>query len=112
MAILTEQKVVPTGLNINLGAPTVGGDSFPNGGTQKIVARNTSGGSLSILVDAPGQSNFGIVNDVHDRTVTIPAAATVIAGPFETVRHNDTNGRVQLTYPGGITGLTIAILNQ
>ena len=111
MALLTQQNVVTGGTVITMAAATLGGDSFQNSGVQRVLLRNASGGALTVAVDAPGRDNFGVVGDEHDTEIEVPAGAIVSAGPFRTDRYNDTNGRVQLTYPDGVTSLTIAVTN-
>jgi hypothetical protein len=109
MAVLAEQKIARTGTQVVPVAAAVGGDSFVNTGYQRIRAVNVSGGPLTINVDTPNPDNFGVVNNALDETINVPAGQTIDAGPFDPARHNDANNRTQLTYPGGVTGLTIAV---
>jgi hypothetical protein len=113
MAILNPQTIAPTGTTITFVAAAAGGDSFQNNGYQKVHFKNTTGAPITVNVDTPNPDNFGVVNNALDITVTVPAnAVNFTAGPFRTDRHNDANGRVQLTYPGGVTGLTVAVTNN
>jgi hypothetical protein len=103
----------PGGLRIESGqlsAADVSGDSFPNTGRTYVIYENSSGGSLDASVDAPAVDNFGFSGNALDVTLTIPAGQTKLFGPFPENRHNDANRRVQVTYPGGVTGLKIAVL--
>lgn len=109
MAVLTPSSV-GNGLRVDsaqLTAANVGGDSFPNNGHVALLVENTSGGSLSVVADAPNPDNFGVVDASHDRTMTVPAGQTILFPTFSESRFNDANQRVQLTYPGGVTGLKV-----
>jgi len=104
----------PAGLDISssaLAAADVAGDSFPNaGGHAKLIAENSSGGTLHITVDSPRADNFGFSGNALDVTLTVAAGKTMIFGPFPANRHNDNNERVQLAYPDGVTGLKIKLV--
>ncbi len=109
MAVLTPSNLTG-GLELQsaaLTAANAGGDSFPNNGHVGLLVENTSGGSLSVVAAAPNPDNFGVVAAAHDRTMTVAAGKTILFPPFSESQFNDSNGRVQLTYPGGVTGLKV-----
>ena len=110
MAILTEQKILRTGTTVTFVAAAGGGDSFQNSGTQKVRFKNGSGSPITVTVDTPNRDNFGVTDNALDITLTVPAGGEITAGPFDTARHNDANGRVQMTY-SGVTSLTVAVTN-
>ena len=113
MAVLTPQNTAVAGTVVTMAAASAGGDSFDNNGEFRVLVRNASGGALTITFDAPGTDNFGVTGNEHDITaVSIAAGAIMRFGPFRTDRFNDSNGRVQITYPGGVTSLTIAVLGR
>jgi hypothetical protein len=109
MSLRVPVTIIPAGTVVTYSAADVAGDSYQNTGSQKVRYKNSSGGVLTCRVDTPNPDNFGIVDDVHDIVLSVPAGGEIEAGPFNQSRHNDTNGRVQITYPGGVTGLTIAV---
>lgn len=110
MANYGAQSPSTAGLNPTFNAAAGGGDSFDNNGKQLVEFVNGSGGSLTVTFDAPNADNYGIIDNVHDVAVAIPAAGRRVFGPFPTNRFNDVNGRVQMTY-SGVTSLTFAVIN-
>ena len=108
MAILAVAQTSLAGVALGAVAAAGGGDSFQNDGATALYVKNGSGGALTVSADAPNADNFGIINDAHDNVASIPAGAERLLGPFPPGRFNDANGRVQLTYPGGVTTLTVA----
>jgi hypothetical protein len=108
MAVLTEQKIAVTGTTITFAAAAGGGDSFVNTGYQKLRFINGSGAPITVTVDTPNPDNWGVVNNALDVTLTVPAGGQITAGPFDPARHNDANGRTQLTY-SDVTSLTVAV---
>lgn len=111
MALLTETRIAVDGTTVPFVAADVAGDSFVNTGYQRVRFKNISAGALTVTVDTPNPDNYGVVNNVLDITLTVPANGEISAGPFRIDRHNDAQGRVQMTYPGGVTNLTVAITN-
>jgi hypothetical protein len=79
-------------------AAAAGGDSIPGDGRTQVLVQNPTGGAITITFDAPGADSFGIVDNIHDVVVSVPAAAWRLFGPFATPRFNDANQRVQMTY--------------
>lgn len=112
MAILTQQNNAVAGTVITMAAAAAGGDSFDNNGASRVLIRNASAGVLTVAIDAPGTDNFGVTGNEHDiPPQNIPAGGIMILGPFRPDRFNDVNGRVQMTYPAGVTTLTVAVIN-
>lgn len=114
MAVINPQTIPAAGGQPTYTACNVGGDSIPNNGAVKLLFKNTSGGALHVTLDSPAVDNFGVSGSALDVTFTVPAGAgNAGAMPFitpdmSTRRFNDVNNRVQLTYPDGITGLSVA----
>jgi hypothetical protein len=114
MAILTANNIGSSGLTIHSGAmaaATLAGDSFPNSGRTYVVFENTSGGPLGVNFDSPAVDNFGFSGNALDVLKSVPAGEKRIFGPFSQGRHNDSNERVQMTYPDGVTGLKVKVFN-
>jgi hypothetical protein len=111
MAILSVQKPAPGGLDITFAAAAGGGDSFPNTGKEFFLAKNASGGAITITFDAPGTCSFGLAaNAAHDVAGAVAMTnGERIFGPFPPAQFNDGNGRVQVTY-SGVTSLTVAVV--
>ena len=87
------------------------GDSFVNNGFEWLHIANPTGAGITITADAPGVDNFGFSGNALDKAVVVPAGATMFAwGPFPMGRHNDANGKVQLTYSA--TGLMITVMGR
>lgn len=81
-----------------------GGDSFPNGGREILHARNASGGSLRVAVASSAQCNQGFTHNVE---YTVAAGEDAMLGPFDVARYGSSVG---LTYPDGVTSLTVAAI--
>ena len=105
---LTEQRIARTGTEITFAAASALGDSFVNQGYQRVRFKNTTGSPISVTVDTPNPDNYGVVNDILDVTITVPANKEISAGPFDQGRHNDQNGKTQLTYSTNV-GLSVAV---
>ena len=84
-------------------AANAGGDTFDNDGRTIFVAKNASGGAITITFDSVTPSNQG--TDVNP-AASVPAGQTYFFGPFDPNRFNDVNGRVGVSY-SGVTLLTI-----
>jgi hypothetical protein len=98
MASLTPFASTVAGITATGIAAAAGGDSIPGDGRTRVLIQNPTGGSITLTVDAPLPDEFGIVNDIHDVTLAIPAAGFRLIGPFPPIRFNDVNQRVQFTY--------------
>lgn len=111
MSLRTPVNTAVGGTVITYAAADVAGDSYLNNGFQKVRFKNSTGAPLTVNVDSPNASNFGVVSNDNDIVLTVPANSEITAGPFTQARHNDVNGNVQMTYPGGVTGLTLVVTN-
>lgn len=101
MAQLTVTPITTGGVAESLVAASAGGDSFLNSGRQMLAVKNA--GTASITVTVKGGAlpcNFGVAGTpAHDLPLTVPNDSVVyLFGPFQTVRHNDATGQVQLAY--------------
>ncbi|MGH9907774.1 MAG: hypothetical protein ACRD8U_19575 [Pyrinomonadaceae bacterium] len=108
MAVLAVQDTTIAGVTPAAATLAVGGDSFPNNGHVVLEIVNAAGGALTVKADDLGSPNPGSALQFDpDVQISVPAGQRRIWGPFPTFRFNDDNGRVNLTYPGGITSLSI-----
>lgn len=105
---ITSQQLVPEGITVTFEACNVDGNFFLNSnGRYYIIVKNT-GTEKTVHIASPIECSQGYT---HPLDVVIPATTgNISSGVFETGRFNDSNNYVQLTYPGGITGLTIAVI--
>lgn len=112
MAILTVIQPTLAGVSDALVSAAGGGDSFPNDGYTVFRVNNASGGALTVRFDAPGAlAPDQAASFDADVQVSVPAGASRIIGPFtDKARFNDANGRVNVTYPGGVTSLTVGAI--
>jgi hypothetical protein len=87
------------------------GDSYYNTGNERLLFRNSTGAPIVVTIDTPNPDNFGVTNNILDVTVNVPAnSERYVAGPFRQDRHNDVNGKVQMTYSTNV-GLSFAVLS-
>lgn len=108
MATLAVQRPGLAGAVPTYNACAVGGDVIPNDGRVQLHFK-ASGASLTAKVDdtisnVPQATAFD-----PDVTITVGAGAERIVGPFPINRFGES---LVLTYPGGITGLTVAVVGS
>lgn len=112
MSARTTNAAPRTGLRVDtlLTAAEVGGDTFQTGSGVFLLARNTSGGALDIVLATPGTVDGDLA--VADRTFSVPATTGIFAIPLGDVYRNSATGRAAATYPGGIAAgaLTVAAI--
>lgn len=72
------QKIVPTGLAVNLTAPTANGDAIKPG-QQAVWVHNGSASSINVTAQTP-QKVEGL--DVAENIVAVPAGTDRLVGPF------------------------------
>jgi hypothetical protein len=104
MALLATQSIVPSGLADTLAAAAGGGDTFVPDSDTFLRANNASGGALSVTVAITGKYHGLTVTSI---SVSFPAGASRMIGPFPTDAFADATGVASITYPGGVTSLTI-----
>jgi len=103
------QTVPITGIAAAFTACNTDGEQFINDGKTFLEFKNTSGGALTVLINSQVPCEEGYD---HDITITVPlTTGDMRVAPLPINRFNDANGYVQMTYPGGVTNLTIAAFN-
>lgn len=88
--------------------PSGGGDEFPNSGRELVVASGVTGWT-SETVQVEGVPSG---DAARDGTATLNPGSVGgfdMAGPFKP-RNWNASGAVQLTYPGGVTGLELYVV--
>lgn len=98
--------VARSGLLDTLSAIDATGNSFTNTGVEWVEVNNGGGTTTTVNVaystTLDGQA-------IPAKTVAIAAGARRKIGPFPTTWFNDGNGKVNLTYTGNTTTVTIGL---
>ena len=110
MATLTVQAAGRPGAILTFDAAGAGGDDFANTGAEVLIFRNDSGGPKDVTIITPQKIDNDLL-DVQDLAITqIPAGgAYVLVGPFPETTYGSTTN---ITYPGGESGIFIAVVNS
>lgn len=103
MAALTQNVIDADGLTVSLVPAAVGGDTAVAGPGSYLEVLNGSGGSLDVVIATPGTVS-GL--PIGDRTVPVGAGIRMKIALGDEYR-DPTTGRASLTYPGGVTTLTV-----
>lgn len=108
LSVVNSTRVSP-GVDLAGAAAAGGGDSFVNTGTELVVFKNASVGSITVTLVTPATVD-GLA--VADRTVAVGAGETRLVGPFPPGIYNDTlvsGGSVNMTY-SGVTTFTVTVI--
>jgi hypothetical protein len=111
MAALATNVVPNTGLrvdNLTGTTPNVGGDDCATGQGVFLLVKNTSGGALTVTLATPQVVDGDLT--VSDRTFTVAATTGQSVIPVPDLYRSPSTGRAAITYPGGVTGLTVAVV--
>lgn len=100
MAQLTVQVSSLSGTAPAFVAAAAGGDSFVNNGGTVLHVKNAGAGAITATIDSASPCSYGFD---HDISVSIPAGAERIIGPFNQTRFSTT---VNVTY-SGVTSVTV-----
>lgn len=106
MAALTTTAVGLGGANVTFAAATLGGDDCQTGAGVVLLVKNDDAASHDVTLVTPGEVN-GL--PIGDRTVTVAAGATSAIPVTDDYRDRST-GRAALTYPGGVTSVSVAVV--
>lgn len=114
MATLVVKKVVlAVGLNPLDPAYTecaVGGDVCPNDGHTFLHLINGHNAVQNASIDSKVKCDQGVDDDILSGDIAITAGQMMI-GPFDRGRFNNAAGQIEITYPKGVTALTIAAIS-
>lgn len=108
MALLTPTLAKLIGQAITPITPNVGGDTIPAGDRLILLALNSSGGALPIVIAVPGNTPYGQAQP--DVTVSVPATSQRVIGPFPPGLRDDADNLIHLTYTSGVTGLSLYLI--
>lgn len=106
MAVLSVQEITTDGLNPLLVAADPAGDEFPNDGKTFFRVDNGSAAGITVTFNSQKPCNYGFDHDVQ---VSVPAGESMLVGPFEPNRFNNSNGRVEVSYSDA-TSVTVAAI--
>lgn len=110
MAAITIQEVDLDGLNSHTYAPaSAGGDTFDNSSGKVLFAAQHVGGATAPLVITLNSQRTCDYGFDHDVTIDIDFGEDVLAGPFNKLRFNASDGLVSVSYDG-VTDLEVAAL--
>ena len=109
MATLTVTKPAKAGTAFAPVAASANGDAFANTGKEFLYVDNGGGSPITVTLDCPRACSFGVTNAAHDLAVSINAGDSKLIGTFDTVRFNDDNGLVQVTY-SDVTSVLVAVM--
>jgi hypothetical protein len=105
MALLARQTAKVTGTVITFASASGGGDTVAPDPFGVLHVRNASGGTLTVTVVVPGNTQFGQAQP--DVAVAVAAGASVAIGPLSPDLADPATGLINITY-SGVTSLTVA----
>ncbi len=101
------QQAVVAGAALTMNAAHTDGNSFENDGKTAIYVTNGGGSSLTVTIQAPDSGKDGLV--VTDRTVTVPASASRLIGPFRKDVYDQSSGSIYVDW-SVTTSITFAVI--
>jgi len=109
LAALVTSVVPLTGLRIDTlpVAAASGGDDCATGQGVLLLVSNQDASPHDVTLVTPQTVDGDL--EVADRTITVPAGATVVIPVTDRYR-NPSTGRCSITYPGGVTGLSVGVI--
>jgi hypothetical protein len=111
VANLATHQPTLTGLRFdNLLAPAnAGGDSCLTGSGVYLVVKNAHTSPQNIVILTPQVLDGDLT--VSDRTVAVPNGAEMMI-PITDRYRDPSTGRASITYPGGVTGLSVCVVRS
>jgi hypothetical protein len=106
MAVLTTTNLTRAGIDPNpTTAASAGGDEAANpAGDLAFIVKNAGASPITVTLTIRAPGPDGAV--VTSPTVSVPAGATRMVGPFPTGVYNDANGLAKITY-SAVTSVTV-----
>lgn len=94
-------------------ACSAGGDEFDNAdGWSEVEIYNRAGIARRVVFVEQRDCTFGEKGSHAAQVVTVPAGAKHRARHFVIWRYNNSQNRVEMTYPDGVAGLMVAALDR
>lgn len=110
MATLTSVQSSANGTAVTYVAASAGGDKFGAGANRHFRVKNASGGALTVTIAVPGTTKYGQAMPAIG-PVSVAAAAEFVFGPFPPDLANPADSLIAVTYPGGVTSLSVAVVD-
>lgn len=107
MALLATTAATLAGANPAFAAAAAGGDTMQYQPNSFLHVRNASGGSITVTVVVPGNTEFGVAQP--DPTVAVPAGADRIIRLSQGLVDPAT-GLISVTY-SAVTSVTVAVVS-
>jgi hypothetical protein len=104
---ITPQAASAAGVAVAYEAANVDGNSYGISSRRAIHAKNASAGALTVRVITPGTIQ-GLA--IADRDVSVPAGSDRLIGIGDSAIYRQSDGTVHVDYPGGVTSLTVAVI--
>jgi hypothetical protein len=109
---LTVTPVPRAGLNLAAALPNaahVDGNAFAWSDKRSLRFKNSDGTPKTVTIEIPGTVDG---QDIPDRPYTIPATTGDVLIPPLPAVYRRSDGKVWINYTGGVTGLTVAVLDE
>ena len=114
MATLTVQNAQEAGATLTVAPADNAGDDFVNNGQEFIIVRNASSSGSKNISIAPTVSTIEDkqYGDLSKQTVVkaVAGGETAVIGPLKPDGFNDTNQKVSITYPNGVTNIKVSVV--
>lgn len=107
MSTLNYQNAKIEGTAVTMAAASAGGDKVPPNLNGALMVVNGDAAAKTVTVVVPGNTKYGQADP--DVTVTVPAGATALVGPFPQDLA-DVDGLVAITY-SAVTSVTVAAVS-
>ena len=106
--IIVPQVMSIAGLTLAFAACNTAGNFFTNNGRCFVYVKNVGGTAKRVAIVSQQTCSQGFV---HSLEISIPATTGLkMIGVLDINRYNDVSSYVQITYPDGITDLSIALV--
>jgi hypothetical protein len=106
VADLIVQNISLGGVSPTFSAADSLGDTFDNGGKTFLHVKNGDTVSHTVTINSTKPCNYGFD---HDESVSVAAGDEQLIGPFNSVRFNDQNNKVNVSYDA-VTSVTVAAI--
>lgn len=107
MATLSFKQATIAGTDPAFVAASAGGDKLIPNDRGALVVRNASASAITVTVAWPGNSKYGPANP--DPTVSVPASADRVIGPFGSDLADPIDGLIAITYSAAASVTVAAI---
>ena len=110
MATLTTQNISTSGILPTYQAAAAGGDAMVADSTSFLHVKNGSGSPITVTLATPATVDTTLA--VADRTVTVAASSEQMIAVPDSLYRDPATGLAAITYPGGVTTVTVAAIRR